>query len=67
MIAKCPNPNCPAHDYQDNRYGKGNRVMNPVMVKGKIEGWRCTVCSPPKEAMKKRGGVFSLDQIKKVG
>ena len=28
-----------SHDYQDKRYGKGKRVMNPTK-----NGHRCTVC-----------------------
>ena len=55
---------CFDHDYQDQKYGKGYRVMNPVMEKGKIIGARCTVCCPPKEKMKKRGGIFSLAELK---
>ncbi len=35
------------HEYQDEKYGKGNRVFNfAVKAKeiGGSEGWRCTVC-----------------------
>ena len=34
------------HDYQDKRYGQGNRVHNetPPKVKGGPPGLRCTVC-----------------------
>lgn len=28
------------HSYQDNRYGKSQRVMNPF-----ANGYRCTVCN----------------------
>ena len=62
MIAK-HDGTCPDHDYQDKMYGKGVRVMNPVYVDGKIAGGRCTVCSPPKEKGKKRGGVYPLNQL----
>lgn len=30
------------HDYQDEKYGKGKRVLN-FKIKPN-EGWRCTVC-----------------------
>ena len=36
MIKKCT---C-AHEYQDRKYGKGNRVWNPT-----LKGIRCTVCA----------------------
>jgi hypothetical protein len=62
MIAKHAG-NCPAHLFQDSRYGKGFRVMNPVFDKGKIVGARCTVCCPPKTTGSKRGGIYSLDQL----
>jgi hypothetical protein len=32
------------HDYQDKKYGKGNRVMNST-----VDGWRCTVCGKEKK------------------
>lgn len=38
MIAKCDS-NCKS-EYQDAKYGKGNRVKNRTK-EGK---WRCTVC-----------------------
>lgn len=31
------------HAFQDERYGKGNRVMNPLK-KGDKQQHRCTVC-----------------------
>ncbi len=31
------------HDYQDEKYGKGNRVHNPT-----VKGYRCTVCGDEK-------------------
>ncbi len=55
---------CTPHEYQDQTYGKGYRVMNPVLEAGKLVGGRCTVCCPPKEKMKKRGGVYLLSQLK---
>ena len=39
MIKKCT---C-AHEYQDQRYGTGNRVMNECGEEGRE--WRCTVCN----------------------
>lgn len=39
-MVKC---NC-THDYQDERYGKGNRVAN-LAPKAKVA--RCTVCGAP--------------------
>jgi hypothetical protein len=65
MIAKHPGE-CKPHLYQDTRYGEGFRVMNPVMVKGKIEGWRCTVCCPPKLKMVKRGGVYQTSELRRL-
>lgn len=63
MIAQCPGNCRVAHDYQDQRYGKGNRLMNEVRVKGELVGARCTVCAAPKEKGKKRP-YFSLDQLR---
>ena len=41
MILKCK---C-KHDYQDKKYGKGNRVHNFVVNNTKAGGdYRCTVC-----------------------
>jgi len=46
-IIKC---NC-KHDFQDERYGKSNRVHNyAVAVNSKNGGWRCTVCAAIKPA-----------------
>lgn len=39
MMRSCENPICRS-TYQDERYGKGKRVMNPR----KAGGVRCTVC-----------------------
>lgn len=36
-IKKCT---CKDHEYQDEKYGKGNRVFNIT----KLGKWRCTVC-----------------------
>lgn len=35
-----------SHQFQDERYGKGNRVMNPKAKKSKDDktAYRCTVC-----------------------
>jgi hypothetical protein len=62
MIAMHPRP-C-EHDFQDQTYGNGFRVMNPVYEQGKIVGARCTVCAPPKERMKRRGGIYQLSDLK---
>lgn len=62
MIAYHPNP-C-KHEFQDAEYGPGFRVMNEVYEQGKVIGARCTVCCPPKEKMKKRGGVFNLNELR---
>lgn len=32
------------HKFQDERYGTGRRVHNPV-EKSSTDMWRCTVCS----------------------
>ncbi len=40
MIKKCSCKN----DYQDEKYGEGMRVQNPLKDPGKY-GYRCTVCS----------------------
>jgi hypothetical protein len=62
LIAK-HDGSCPDHSYQDGIYGQGFRVMNPVRVDGKITGARCTVCAPTKEKGKKRGGIYSMNQL----
>lgn len=41
MIEKCT---C-NHEYQDRRYGKGNRVFNRAGMADKSNKIRCTVCS----------------------
>jgi hypothetical protein len=41
VIAPC---NC-KHEYQDEKYGRGMRVWNEKVAKGKVCGKRCTVCS----------------------
>lgn len=64
MIAQHPG-NCKDHAFQDQEYGKGYRVMNPVWVKGKIEGYRCTVCCPPKTKGNKRQGIYPVDQLRR--
>jgi hypothetical protein len=63
MIAQHPGK-CIDHEFQDRTYGRGFRVMNPVMTKGKLTGARCTVCCPPKVTGQKRGGVFNLEELK---
>lgn len=36
---------CGPHEYQDHRYGKNMRVMNPCgSSKNTKGGYRCTVC-----------------------
>jgi hypothetical protein len=62
MIAQHPKP-C-THKGQDDIHGQGFRVMNPVRAAGKIIGWSCSVCSPPKEYGKKRSGYWTPDQLK---
>lgn len=62
MIAK--HPGCKPHAFQDAAYGAGFRVMNPVKVGAKDEAaYRCTVCAPPKEQGKKRGGIYLRSQL----
>jgi len=40
-IRKCTCENA----FQDKKYGKGMRVMNPTTKgQGNQKGWRCTVC-----------------------
>jgi CRISPR/Cas system-associated protein Cas10 (large subunit of type III CRISPR-Cas system) len=31
-------------DYQNEVYGKGNRLFNPKGKGDKVDGYRCTVC-----------------------
>lgn len=63
MIARHPGE-CRPHPYQDSTYGKGVRLMTELAVeKNKEPAYRCTVCAPPKEAGKKRGGIFYLSQL----
>lgn len=40
-IIKC---NC-KHDYQDEKYGKGNRVHNSTARSNDHKEYRCTVCA----------------------
>ena len=47
MIRRC---SC-SHEYQDKKYGKGNRVHNPG-----AKGYKCTVCGNVK---------ISLNAVKK--
>ena len=36
---------CPcAHAYQDEKYGKQNRVHNLKQKNKEVKSWRCTVC-----------------------
>ena len=35
------------HDYQDKKYGKGNRIFNELSEKN-TKNWRCTVCKAEK-------------------
>ena len=50
MILNCT---C-SHEFQDETYGKGRRVMNPATEKGKKPNqYRCTVCSALKEKREK--------------
>lgn len=66
MIARHPGP-CPEHKFQDTTYGKGVRLMNPVKrSKTEEPAYRCTVCAPPKEHSKKRGGVHLLSTLQVV-
>lgn len=44
MILPC---NC-KHKFQDEEYGKGNRVHNLKEKDHKKTGWKCTVCSDVK-------------------
>lgn len=63
MIAKHEGE-CRPHPFQDRTYGKGVRVMNPSGEGKAFKGqYRCTVCAPPKDAGKKRGGLYSIDQM----
>ena len=45
-ILKCTCRN----EFQDARYGKGQRVHNPMRKSGKLLGYRCTVCGKEKLA-----------------
>lgn len=46
MIQKC---NC-RHEFQDSRYGTGNRVHNESRGKNKELVYRCTVCGDEKSS-----------------
>lgn len=62
-ITKC---NC-AHAYQDSVYGTGNRVRNATMVKGKIAGWRCTICRDKKALSSGEGATEKVvEKVKEV-
>ena len=37
-----------AAEYQDEIYGVGKRLHNAMVVKGKVVGYRCTVCGKEK-------------------
>jgi len=43
VIKKCSNNKCES-SFQDEKYGKGNRVQNPMQKKGTKVTYRCTVC-----------------------
>lgn len=44
------------HDWQDAKYGKGNRVHNFAAGVNKPAGaWRCTVCGKETQASKVEG------------
>ena len=43
MIKKCDNNKC-VSKFQDEKYGKGNRVHNPMQKKSTKITYRCTVC-----------------------
>lgn len=32
------------HAGQDEMYGNGNRLFNPMEANGKLNGYRCSVC-----------------------
>lgn len=51
MKSECVITTCKcSHEYQDQKYGKGNRVHNPAKPKaGKATAIRCTVCGETKE------------------
>lgn len=40
------------HPYQDEKYGYQHRVYNAMLAKGKVVGYRCTVCSNVKKEEK---------------
>lgn len=46
MILTCNN-NC-KHEFQDKKYGKGNRVHNPTR-KNSGSVYRCTVCGAERQ------------------
>lgn len=50
MLTKILNCTC-NHEFQDERYGKGRRVHNPLKVgaKGQTPSFRCTVCEKVRE------------------
>ena len=64
MIAIHPGE-CKPHKFQDEKYGKGFRVMTVAMKEGKVLGARCTVCGPSKKKGEKRGGIFAINDLQK--
>jgi len=49
VVQRCITPNCgtgsPASRFQNEKYGAGNRVMNPTAGDGTAKKVRCTCCS----------------------
>lgn len=39
-----------SHEFQDKTYGRGMRVFNSMMAKGRVVGEACTVCSRESKA-----------------
>ncbi len=62
MIAKHPGQ-CVPHEYQDQTYGEGYRVMNDCKVDQHTIGYRCTVCAPRKENGKRRAGIYLRHEL----
>ncbi len=51
------------HTYQDKKYGKNNRVHNPIPQASGPDAWKCTVC----ESIRHSGKVVDDKKKQKKG
>lgn len=50
------------HKFQDEKYGRGMRVMNPTGKSDKGDKYKCTVCGN-----ERTGGIVERKEVKKRG